>query len=501
MSTLIVGGAIVALATLPGRPEARSKTRAPSSTLRFQIVSAGGTQIPAKLTVIAVGRRGRAKLGGSLGTPVDGGVAALNRVFSTSGAGQLRLHPGEYDVVASRGLEWTLDRQRIRLDGSETFARFRIDRAIDTSGWLSADMHVHAERSTDSNTPMRARLEQLISDGVELVVSTDHNTVSDYQPAIADIGAHHLITSIRGDEITTKKWGHLVAFPLPVDVASLRRRAVLARASTGLGFTRLVRRLSPESIIIAAHPHSRSSSYLRDGGLDTRRDRARRGFSWDFDAIEIVNGYNKYSLGRAIERNLRTWFDLLDHGHLVTAVGSSDTHALRGLGGQGGYPRTFIAVPHDRPDRVGVRDIVRGIKAQRALVTTGPFVRARIGSAGVGDVAPAPAGRAVLEVEIQAAPWVSADRLTVYVNGEAQHRQAIPISRARQRLRAQVSLAVSRDSHVVVRVDGRGSLEPVIGERKHAIPSLAVTNPIYLDVDGNGRFDAPLPHGHPTVVD
>jgi hypothetical protein len=49
------------------------------------------------------------------------------------------------------------------------------------------------------------------------------------------------------------------------------------------------------------------------------------------------------------------------------------------------------------------------------------------------------------------------------------------------------------------RVDGRGSLYPVVqvrsrsGQLVDAVTPYALTNPVFVDVDGNGRFDPPLP--------
>ena len=54
----------------------------------------------------------------------------------------------------------------------------------------------------------------------------------------------------------------------------------------------------------------------------------------------------------------------------------------------------------------------------------------------------------------------------------------------------------TRDAWAVVRVDGDEPLAPVVGDRKRFdVRPLALTNPVFLDVDGNGRFDPPAKHG------
>jgi hypothetical protein len=60
-----------------------------------------------------------------------------------------------------------------------------------------------------------------------------------------------------------------------------------------------------------------------------------------------------------------------------------------------------------------------------------------------------------------------------------------------------VSLPLEQDSHIVVEVVGRRSLFPVLqstsetGDPEGAIRPYALTNPTFIDVDGNGRFDPP----------
>jgi hypothetical protein len=55
---------------------------------------------------------------------------------------------------------------------------------------------------------------------------------------------------------------------------------------------------------------------------------------------------------------------------------------------------------------------------------------------------------------------------------------------------------VARDGWLVVRVDGNEPLAPVVGDRKRFdVRPLAVTNPVFLDVDGNGKYDPPEKHG------
>jgi len=98
-----------------------------------------------------------------------------------------------------------------------------------------------------------------------------------------------------------------------------------------------------------------------------------------------------------------------------------------------------------------------------------------------------------LHVRVRAAPWIEVTRVSVLVDGKEAHAWDVTPSTAVERLKAEHTLLTRRDAFVVVRVDGARSLAPVVGGGGILpVPVFALTNPIYLDFDGNGRYDAPL---------
>jgi hypothetical protein len=139
-----------------------------------------------------------------------------------------------------------------------------------------------------------------------------------------------------------------------------------------------------------------------------------------------------------------------------------------------------------------------------ALVTNGPFVRVSVGGRGMGQLAVAPKGRARLDVEIEAAPWVDVRRLEIFVDGERRGKPIeIPASRAQVRYRGAIDLHVAEDAYVIVLVRGEQPLDPVVSRRAGLPPTLplAITNPIFLDRDLDGKYTAPKaprPPGKPA---
>jgi hypothetical protein len=305
----------------------------------------------------------------------------------------------------------------------------------------------------------------------------------------------HDINSIVGDEVTTNGWGHFGAFPLPQVMEQPGHGALLTHGKNAVEFFQDVRRIAPGAVIDIHHPRidAEIGSFTL-GQLDTARDRAGRpGFSFDFDAVEVLNGYQDPER-RSVDRVIAEWFELLEHGHLVTATGNSDTHHLDH--NIGGYPRNYLRVTDDHPWAVRPDQLAQSLKRHRSFFTTAPFVRLRAGGAELGDLADARSGQVRVELEVQAPPWVSVSRVSLYLSGREVKKITVPASEEPVRVRETFDLPVERDSWLVARVDGDTPLAPVVGDRKRFdVRPLALTNPIFLDRDGNGAYDPPLKHG------
>jgi hypothetical protein len=466
--------------------------------LSFEILDdASGLRIPGKLTFVGVqGTREPHLSKGDIGREEDESLAAYNRVFSIDGVGVVPIPLGTYDITASRGPEWTISTQRITIthDGAEIHARIR--HVIDTPGWVSGDFHVHASPSPDSRVPMRDRVYEFVADGVDMIVATDHNVVSNYAPVIADLHAEKLLASSTGDEVTTGSWGHFGAFPLPEEMESEGHGAIPVRRRTAADIFRNIRETAPGAIIDVHHPRlEKATGYFILGKFDDENDEStRKGFSYDFDAIELLNGYQDTNR-KSIERVMKDWFALLDRGHHITATGNSDTHHL--TYNLGGYPRNYVLVPDDDPAKVTAQDVAKGVKAHHAFFTTGPFIDFHIGTAGIGDLAHAPGGKATAQIRVRAAPWVSVSRVILYIGGQEAKRWVVEKSEQIVRFDEKYDLDVPRDTYVVVRVEGDGSLAPVVGGGSAAtVHPFALTNPIFLDANGNGVCDPGTPHGN-----
>jgi hypothetical protein len=498
---LLAALAVVATPPADMAPPIRTQLglRGPEGELAFEVRDAAtGDLIPCKLTFVGLAGTPtpaftRIDIGRSEG---EGTIAAFDRVMSVVGLGVLHAPYGTYEVTISRGPEWNVTTVRgVHIGPQRASVTARLSHVVDSAGWLSGDFHVHAAPSPDSIVPMPHRIIEFVSDGVEMIVSTDHNVISDYQPSIRALDVGRLIASATGDELTTAHWGHFGAFPLPRDLERPGQGAVLVRGRTVSEFFRDVRLNAPDAVVDVHHPRLDDEiGYFNLGQLDPHSDRAgRAGFSFDFDALEVVNGYQD-PVRASVDRTIDDWMGLLNHGHLVTATGNSDTHHL--TYNIGGYPRNYVRLRDDHPARVDPAQVALAVKDHHSFLTTGPFLRISAGPGGIGDLVPARGGHADIDIEVQAPPWMSVDRVIAYVDGKEARRWVVPVSTGVVRFRERFPVTVQRDGYVVVRVDGNRLMAPVVGDtRRFGVRPLALANPVFLDVDGNGRYDAFFPHG------
>jgi len=478
----------------PPKPLMPLPRLSPEGVVAFEILDAAtGERIPGKLTFVGIlGTPDPLLTHGDIGREDEGGISAYNRTYTIAGVGAVRVPHGAYDIYVSRGLEW--DRyvaRNVRLDARGFELRAPLRRAFETPGWISADFHVHAAKSSDSRVPMIDRVYEFAADGVEMIVSTDHNVLSDYAPYIAEAGAGKYLHSAIGDELTSNGWGHFGAFPLPEDLEAPGGGSVLLRGRNAHDFFRDIRAIAPDAVIDIHHPRiDQEIGYFNLGQLDSANDEARRpGFSYDFDAVEVLNGYQDPER-RSVDRNIEDWFSLIEHGHLVTATGNSDSHHLKL--NIGGFPRNYVAVAEDRPAALKSIEVARAVKGHHSFFTTGPFVDLRVNRGRLGEVVLAKEGKAHVEIDVSAAPWVAVSEVRVYLDGKEKERFAVPPSSESLRFHKTLDWTLQRDGFVVVRVDGDKPMTPIVGDNKRfTVYPLALTNPVFLDVDGNGAFDAP----------
>lgn len=239
-------------------------------------------------------------------------------LFAGDGTIGTEIRPGKYTVWASRGIEYSLEKREIEIvAGRTTTVGLTLNHVLPTKGLISADFHVHSVRSVDSDMELPDRVTSFAVEGVDLMASTDHNMVADYQPTIDSLELSQWLRSIVGLELTSLEMGHFNAFPIatqpgPIQHGSFRwfyrKPGDLFAQLRGLG-------ADPQKTIIQVnHPRDTILGYFNAFDVGTysgkplpspssliRLDRTPQkdgspspydpvNFSLDFDVMEVFNG-------------------------------------------------------------------------------------------------------------------------------------------------------------------------------------------------------------------
>lgn len=560
--------------------------------VRFRVVDESGLAVPSKVTFFAADENPRNPVYGD--GFIGGDPAGV--VFTANGSGSIVLPPGTYHAVASRGVEYEIDQTKNFTLDNNTFIdlELQVVRSVDTSGWISADFHVHALRSHDSGVSLPDRAMTMAAEGVEFMASTDHDAITDYGPAIQALGVEQWLTSTVGLEVTTIEVGHFLGFPLRIDHLADQGGALDWFGLTPQQMIDGIRDLGvpggEEPVVFVGHPRDGILGYFDQYEVNTYRDDngevaldaslltqlsgntllEAQNFSTDFDALEVLNSkrfelirtptqpeldefkatespdqhrdYIVNMLGRTmaeqkdlkdgvyklgIERQgvLDDWFSLNNLGLRYTALGNSDTHGFTST--EAGCPRNFVQADTDQPAYLDEGAVARAVKEGRVVASFGPFIRffADEEKYGPGSDVAALNGKVSLNIEVQAPRWFNIDRVELYENGELIQEWTVDQINNDDVLRLLdvVNVEPSRDSWYAVVAMGADDLSPVFTPvefppiqledvvtsalagvgldsflsapvpfpRYFPVRPYAVTNPIWVDADGDGEFTPP----------
>ncbi len=239
---------------------------------------------------------------------------------------------------------------------------------------------------------------------------------------------------------------------------------------------------------------------------------------------ELLETDELFRLGYGQHGQIDDWFTLLNLGYRHTAIGNSDTHGTTST--EAGCPRNYVLSSTDDPGYVSPAEIAENVAAGHVITSYGPFLRfeAEGGQAIVGDDL-VPAGSEVeFYIEVQSPSWFDVERVEIYRNGVLVDALPVETPNADVLNLAQTwTDAPDIDSWYVVIAMGSESLAPLFTPVVHepvelqevvtealssveAIGALlspavseprtfpvypfALTNPIFVDLDGDG-FDAP----------
>jgi hypothetical protein len=475
----------------------------PAGLLALAVTDQNGKPIPCKAELRAL--EGTA--------PLDLGPDAAERnvgnlIYSPDGKIRQAIPPGNYKLFVSHGPEYDAFIETINLSKGGTYEKaITLARVVDSTGFVSAnfDNRTTASRHYSNSTPA-ARVLNLLAENIEFAVASDIDHIGNLQPGVDALKAGDFITVVPGIKLTWsgRKYAqrfHTV-FPLAFNGAKQdggmpqRPQHVMVRSW-------LVR---PETLPAAPRAVLLDDpAGLRPLTVDIDGDGAPD-LSWGSDPMNIENPADILTLkpGSVAPQ----WLQSLQLGYRPTVYASSDEpdnwHANARV-------RTYVRVPDANPGKIDPLAVVKAIQSGDSFVTTGPFLDVSLTVGGSDKVFPGQSttsktGECAVHVTVQAPARTKIERIDVLVNGKVAQSliradNAPGFSGAPAQFKGTLNIKLEKDANIVVVASGSGANLGRRNELDATRVEAAVTNPIWVDVGGDGyKPSSPVPFLSKVVV-
>ncbi len=423
-------------------------------------------------------------------------------VYSGAGTTRLQLPAGRYVIHAGRGFEYGIARAAVEVARGETLSqRLTIRREVDTAGWAAMDTHVHTGTfARHGDATIAERMLTIAGEGIELPVSTEHNSRVDFEAHARAARVRASFSPILGAEVTTPALGHFNVFPLAADGPDIDHRAP--------GWERLrqsMAAIAPRAIVVLNHGRDDHGGFRPLGAARHAGVAGENLDGWHLpaNAMEIVNSGAVMSDGLALPRD---WMALLNRGQGLAPVGSSDSHDVaRYIVGQG---RTYVQVDDRRPGAIDVRRALESLAQGRVLVSYGLLTDIDVGGHGPGELAQT-RGPLAVRIRVTGPGWTRASHVALYANGALVRDATIADGTAAgTKWNATWALPAStHDRHLVAVATGPGLSGPFWPTAKPYQPTspdftpyvLGVSGAVFVDADRSGRFDSALDYARRAI--
>lgn len=450
----------------------------PAGAVRHEIRDEAGNVLPARLSFYRDGER-------------------RHRFFAYAD-GAVAVEPGDWEVAVSRGYEYEPVELVLSVpDNGEATLAATLAQVVDTNGFLSIDTHIHAGPSADSQVRIPERIAAAAADGLDVPVATDHEAIVGLQAGIDELGLHARVATITGEEVTATLPEHLTMFPVEPD--GTLRGGIVEWYRKGLPELFVAMRERGAEIRMINHPGGlydilewnrvRGAPDIANYGALQMID-STSPWSWDFEGIEVMNGFRspmRQPGDRPSSGHFDNWLSFHNHGHRIVGVAVSDVHGYEDTG----YPRTYFASPSEDLVNFDEQWAIDAFLQGRLVMSAGAFARISVDGAGLGELATVGGGVASLELEVQALPQIDVQRIRVYVNCDEVKQVTAPTPDAVVKFAGTITVPVDRDSYIVVAGFGDQRMpRGIVDYNPRNVPRF-VTNPIYVDADGDGSWTAP----------
>jgi hypothetical protein len=448
-----------------------------------------GNLMPARLTVI----NPTGTLQSFSGSSQDPLALRPGYAYTGNGKALLGLPAGTYKVYAGRGFEYGIDSAEVVIrDGQHTHQELSIRREVSTDGWVSSDTHIHTFTwSRHGDATDAERMLTIAGEGIELPITTEHNLQVDMNEVAARQGVGRYFTPVTGNEVTTAV-GHFNVFPVTADTAVIGHEA-----KNWETLSQNIRDSKNSKAIILNHArdiHARFRPFdpkIHLSSAGVRLD----GWNFPANAMEVINSGAQQTDRMELTRD---WFGMLNHGIVITPVGSSDSHDVsRYIVGQA---RTYIRSSDDDPGNIDVQEAVRNFREGNVMVSFGLLTAIEVNdSYGPGELVPA-SDQIKVSVFVSGPAWTKAERVLLFANGKKiREEKIVDQDAAGIKWSGSWELTIpSHDIFLVAVAEGPDNARPFWPIARPYQPTSAtwsggvmgLSGAVWLDADKNGKRDS-----------
>lgn len=468
------------------RIDSRPMSESLSDTqLTIKVIDAdSGQQLPSRITVLnADGAMQKVGAESNDHLAVRPGI-----VYTSTGEATFGLPAGDFEIIAGRGFEYSIDRHEIKLEpGDKKEATLEIRRVVNTTGYVACDPHTHTlTHSGHGDATVQERMITLAAEGIELPIATDHNVHVDQDSFARELGVRKFFTPVIGNEVTTKV-GHFNIWPVesadvpPPDWKSMD----WAEIFDGIYATPGVK------AVMLNHGRDLHGGTTPLGPLHHNALVGQNLDGWVLraNAMETINSGATQT---DVLQLFHDWMGLLNRGFKITPAGTSDSHDVgRHFVGQG---RTYIRVDDSDPGAIDVSAAADAFVAGRVTMSYGLFAEIEINGKKSGEIVSLEPGQPFEAfVRVAGPEWVeNVDAILIFRNGELVWESA-PDSYGKFQFDL---VAGEHDEFITAIALGPGidslhwkSAKPYKPDSPNWTPRVAAcSGAIWIDGDGDGEF-------------
>jgi hypothetical protein len=351
-----------------------------------------------------------------------------------------------------------------------------------------------------------------VAEGLDWIVTADPMTATDLQPVVDKLGFSDRIRASRGYRLINqadKMRGDYTVFPVDECAAGPNPDFSLVEdSSSPEDAIEGLRALCPGAVLMANRPIFPKIGLLSVQGFDMETGAIPESddLVMDVDAFQVWEGKRS----NAAMPTWTTYLQLLSRGYRMTPLANSLSAGT--FNEEPGYPRVYIRSEDTDPRSMDIKELTRNIKAGRVQLTNGPFIDFRINGQDAGSMVTDEDGDIEIELNVWTPNWANVSSISILQNGRVVRQVILPAGSTdedggliyptkKNPDENKFRIRIMEDSILNVLVQGDPALpqdpvnpfimptyQPGVTQGQY---SMALTAPVLVDVDGDGRITLP----------